>query len=106
MAPEGGVEFFDSRLGKSFDLPVDSLMVYTFFRYKKVPLSGGDPLEQPDSALIRLTDEVEIHNWGYLNEDQVIWKNLNEGEKHLTSRKLSMLNWKFLIYRAGKYGHW
>lgn len=81
VAPEGEVEFFDGRLGTSFDLPVDSVMIYTFYSYKKVPLSGGDPLAPPDSALIRLTDEVEIHNWGYLNEDQVIWKNLNEGEK-------------------------
>jgi hypothetical protein len=77
---EGSVEFFDSRLGASFELPVDSIIVYTFINYKKVPLYGGDPLTPPDSALIKLTDVVKIHNWGYLDENQVIWKSLNKGE--------------------------
>lgn len=77
---EGTVELIDNRSGVNFRLPVDSVRIYTFYSYKKVPLSGGDPLASPDSALIRLTDEVKIHNWGFLKENQVIWKNLSKGE--------------------------
>jgi len=62
----------------SFYLPIDSVETRTHYRFKKVPLSGGDPMSPLDSALIKLTDEVRIYNRGYLNENQVIWNNLSK----------------------------
>lgn len=77
---DGTVElsFNDSTI--AFYLSIDSVVTRKKFRYKKVPLAGGDPMAPIDSALIKLTDEVKIVNHGYLNKNQVIWKNLIEGE--------------------------
>ena len=74
ISEDGSVTFWFNE-GVSVIVGIDSTVEKTFYKYKKVPIYGGDPAGPPDSALIKLTDKVKLYNHGYLYEDQVHWTN-------------------------------
>jgi len=57
-------------------LPIDSTASFTYMRLKKTPQFGGDPYVSPDSALLLITDIVDIYNHGYHQEKQFKWNHI------------------------------
>ena len=72
---DGNFNLIDNNKG-NINLPIDSTASFTYTRLKKTPQFGGDPYVSPDSALLQITDIVDIYNHGYHKEKQFKWNHI------------------------------
>lgn len=71
---DGAIELLINNQYPTTVLPIDSQITRTSFKFKTHLQTNGD------TALIKLTDVITVHNHGYLLTDQIKWTNLT-GEK-------------------------